>query len=192
MSEFLRLPDGVLLPLTDGLRLGRSPQADLTVDEPSVSRDHAVVRGHPGRWFLEDLGSRNGTRVNANRLMFGRPHPLRHDDQVRLGGLLLVVVSVDESSDADRTNSLAIDQPPADLALSPFQRQVVGWLAEPWLTGGEPAGNAEIAQRLGTPDAVDAVKAGLRRIYAKAGLTDDRSRAKRRELCRFAQQQGWL
>lgn len=192
MSEFLRLPDGVLLPLTDGLRLGRSPAADLTIDEPSVSRDHAVVRGHPGRWFLEDLGSRNGTRVNANRLMFGRPHPLRHEDQVRLGALLLVVVSAAESGDADRTDSMVIDQSLPELTLSPFQRQVVGRLAEPWLTGGEPAGNAQIANQLGTPEAVDAVKAALRRIYAKAGLTDDRSRAKRRELCRVAQQQGWL
>lgn len=192
MSEYLRLPSGDLIPLADGLRLGRSPACELTVDEPSVSREHAVVRGRPGRWFVEDLGSRNGTRVNATRLTFGRPHPLRHDDRVLLGTVDLVVLSAAEVNDIDRTSSLATDHAYAAIGLSPFQHQVVVCLAEPWLAGGEPASNADIARRLGTPDAIDAIKAALRRVYAKADLTDDVSRTKRHELCRFAQRQGWL
>lgn len=192
MSEFLRVPTGALVPLADGLRLGRSPDCGLTVDEPSVSREHAVVRGRPGRWFLEDLGSRNGTWVNATRLTFGQPHPLRHEDRILLGTAAVVALSAAETEDIDRTSSLETDRAYAAIGLSPFQHQVVVCLAEPWLAGGEPASNGDIAVLLGTPDAVDAIKAALRRVYAKAGLTGDPSRTKRRELCRFAQHQGWL
>lgn len=192
MSEHLRLPCGGLVPLADGLKLGRSPGCAVTVDEPSVSREHAVVRGRPGHWFVEDLGSRNGTCVNATRLTVGHPHPLRHEDRVLLGTVDLVVLSPAEADDVDRTSSLEADRAYAAIGLSPFQHQVVVCLAEPWLAGGEPASNAEIAVRLGTPDAADAIKAALRRVYAKAGLSDDRSRTKRPALCRFAQRQGWL
>ncbi|HEX7355359.1 MAG TPA: FHA domain-containing protein [Mycobacteriales bacterium] len=192
MSECLRLPGGDLVPLRDGLRLGRSPSCEVTVDEPSVSREHAVVRGRPGRWYVEDLGSRNGTRVNVSRLTVGHPFPLRHEDRVLLGAVELVVLSPAELDDVDRTSSLETDRAYAALGLSPFQHQVVACLAEPWLAGGEPATNLEIAVRLGTPDAAEAIKAALRRVYAKAGLTGDRSRAKRHELCRFAQRAGWI
>lgn len=192
MTEHLRLPSGELIPLADGLKLGRSPDCAVSVDDPSVSREHAVVRGRPGRWFIEDIGSRNGTRVNGSRLVFGQAYPLRHDDRVLLGTVHVVVLSAVESDDVDRTSSLETDRAYAAIGLSPFQHQVVVCLAEPWLAGGEPANNADIARLLGTPDAVDAIKAALRRVYAKAGLTDDRSRTKRRELCLFAQRQGWL
>lgn len=192
MTEHLRLPSGELIPLADGLKLGRSPDCAVSIDDPSVSREHAVVRGRPGRWFVEDLGSRNGTRVNASRLVFGQVYPLRHDDRVLLGTVHVVVLSAAESDDADRTSSLEADRAYMAIGLSPFQHQVVVCLAEPWLAGGEPANNADIARLLGTPDAVDAIKAALRRVYAKAGLTEDRSRTKRRELCLFAQRQGWL
>jgi hypothetical protein len=36
------------------------------------------------------------------------------------------------------------------------------------------------------------VKAALRRIYAKAGLSEQAAHAKRRALCRVARQKGWV
>jgi hypothetical protein len=192
VSEYLRLGDGTLAVLTDGLVIGRQPTCAICLQSTSVSREHAVVRGAPGRWYLEDKGSRNGTRVNATVLTFGQPHPLRHDDLVRVGDVEMLVVSTAELQDPDRTDSLDAERAYRALGLSPFQHQVVRCLAEPWLVGEEPASNAEIADRLGTPSAVDAVKAALRRIYAKVGLTDDTSRGKRRELCRIARRNGWL
>ncbi len=77
-------------------------------------------------------------------------------------------------------------------ALSHYQLQVVRQLAQPWVRGGEPATNAEIAAALGTPRAVDAVKAALKRAYLKTGLADMPTHAKRRELCRVAQDRRWL
>ena len=192
MPEYLRRSDGVLAPLTDGLVIGRQPSCGMCLESSSVSREHAVVRGAPGRWFLEDRGSRNGTRVNASLLAFGQPHPLRHDDLVLVGDVELSVISTENLADPDRTDSLDQRGMLDAAGLSAFQHQVIRVLAAPWLTGGEPASNQEIAAQLGTPNAVDAVKAALRRIYAKAGLTDETSRGKRRELCRIARRSGWV
>ena len=52
--------------------------------------------------------------------------------------------------------------------------------------------NQEIAAELGRPGATVTVKAALRRIYAKAGISDQPAHAKRRALCRIARQRGWV
>ena len=63
--------------------LGRDPDATVWFDRPGVSRRHAriVVRGEAA--MLEDLGSRNGTYLGAERIV--EPAPLRDGDQIRLG-----------------------------------------------------------------------------------------------------------
>jgi len=48
--------------------LGRSPSTDIHVDNPSVSRRHARVIFENGVWMLEDLGSRNGTKLNGEQI----------------------------------------------------------------------------------------------------------------------------
>lgn len=48
--------------------LGRDPACDLPVDHPSVSRRHARVDGRRGEWLVHDLGSKNGTRVDGERI----------------------------------------------------------------------------------------------------------------------------
>lgn len=52
------------LPLGE-IIIGRGPECYLRVDEPMVSRRHARLRVTPTQVFLEDLGSRNGSRVNG-------------------------------------------------------------------------------------------------------------------------------
>ena len=79
--------------------------------------------------------------------------------------------------------------------LSPFQRRVVHCLCGPWLAGSsleELPSNEQIAAELGTPGATGTVKTALRRIYAKAGISDQPAHAKRRALCRIARQRGWI
>jgi pSer/pThr/pTyr-binding forkhead associated (FHA) protein len=56
----------------------------------------------------------------------------------------------------------------------------------------KPPSNEQIAAQLGTPGATGTVKAALRRIYAKAGLSGMPANAKRRPLCRVARQRGWI
>lgn len=47
------------------LRIGRALDNDLVLDHDSVSRHHAEVRRDQGRFYVTDLGSTNGTRVNG-------------------------------------------------------------------------------------------------------------------------------
>ena len=56
--------------LADGadLTLGRSPDNDCVLAHDSVSRRHARLFNDGERWIVEDLGSKNGVRVNGSRV----------------------------------------------------------------------------------------------------------------------------
>ena len=76
-------------PLNEGTTIiGRSSVSDMVVDEPSVSRRHAAVGGDRQRFWLMDLGSRNGTFINGNSV---GADPQKHTnwDKVELGGMLM-------------------------------------------------------------------------------------------------------
>ncbi|MEM1434544.1 MAG: FHA domain-containing protein [Pseudomonadota bacterium] len=49
----------------DSFVLGRDSECDIQLDDPLVSRHHARVFFEGGIWQIEDLGSRNGTRVDG-------------------------------------------------------------------------------------------------------------------------------
>ena len=61
---------------------GRLPDCAITLDDPTVSREHAafVLRGT--QWWVVDLGSTNGTKVNGTT---AAEHPLEPGDRVELG-----------------------------------------------------------------------------------------------------------
>ena len=67
--------------------IGRQGQPIQLIDN-TVSRQHAQLVRQDGRWFIEDMGSANGTYVNGVRLT--KPMPLNRGDQVRCGATLLV------------------------------------------------------------------------------------------------------
>ena len=91
----------VLLPVVPETHLGRLdaaqgifPELDLSPDggmEAGVSRRHAKIYHLTGRFFVEDLGSANGTFVNGRRLVPYLPHPLQAGDELRIGRLKMVV-----------------------------------------------------------------------------------------------------
>lgn len=65
--------------------VGRSSRCDLRLDDPRVSAEHAVIRWHGGRWLIRDLGSRNGTLVQGQRLQGGVAVPLEVGADLRFG-----------------------------------------------------------------------------------------------------------
>ena len=66
--------------------MGRAPLNDIVLDEPGVSRQHAGIRGDSEGYWIADLGSRNGTFVNGERVDVG-PRRLRNFDRIALGGV---------------------------------------------------------------------------------------------------------
>lgn len=192
---WLTLPDGTEYELHEMLTIGRSPENDLALASAAVSRRHAALVFRENRWYVEDRGSYNGTFLNGTRVNPGTPLPLRHADRIEMGGESLLFSWPAQIRDPEATEPLEEVASTAPAPLSSFQRQVVRCLCGPWLAGASleslPS-NEQIAAMLGTPGATGTVKAALRRIYAKAGLSDQPAHAKRRALCRVARQRGWV
>ena len=72
-----------------GFTVGR--QGDLTIRDDFASSHHARFQIARGLWFVEDLGSTNGTRLNGRR--FHEPQPLKKGDKIRIGRAVMIVVS---------------------------------------------------------------------------------------------------
>ena len=78
------------LPPRGEVILGRSPQATIHVNHPSLSRQHASLV-IDGAVHLQDLGSRNGTFVNGRRLEVGESVVLGTNEIVEIGEVMLVL-----------------------------------------------------------------------------------------------------
>jgi len=79
--------DPALFLLASSNLLGRAADNAIRLEDPLVSAHHARISYAGGQWLLEDLGSRNGTRVNE--LPVETPIALASGDVVQLGGKAL-------------------------------------------------------------------------------------------------------
>ena len=75
---------GKEFPLPDGgeLKIGRAPGVGITLLDPKVSREHSRLFQQSTGWIVEDLGSRNGTWVNAQKV---KKRLLQPGDRLRVG-----------------------------------------------------------------------------------------------------------
>lgn len=65
--------------------IGRSKNAHLRLDEPTISGEHATIRWNGTGWEILDLASRNGTKVDGRRLTPGERVALRLDAIIGFG-----------------------------------------------------------------------------------------------------------
>ncbi len=70
-----------------GVTIGRGRQADVVLNDPNVSRQHAEIRPGGGSWVIEDLGSTNGSQLNGRRI--DGPEVLRPGDEIELGASVM-------------------------------------------------------------------------------------------------------
>lgn len=73
--------------LADPLRIGRDASCEITLDDTYASQEHARLSTRDGTWYVEDLGSTNGTYLNDRRL--NAPVPVHAGDVVRVGKTVL-------------------------------------------------------------------------------------------------------
>jgi hypothetical protein len=155
-----------LVTLTgDQLTLGSEASNDLAIGaDRTVSRLHAVFVRYPTGWSIRDLGSRNGTFVNGQRVWHERA--LREGDEVRAGAARLVY-RVGEPGQPALATEAAEPLP----ELTRREREVLVQLCRPMLGGDpfiEPASSREIAGVLVVTEG--AVKQHLLNLYQKFGI----------------------
>jgi pSer/pThr/pTyr-binding forkhead associated (FHA) protein len=129
--------------------LGKAPHNQVVVGDPTVSSAHAVILSRGGEYSIVDLGSRNGTYVDGEKLG-GEPRVLKHGDTIRLG--VTVLTFRHPSTAAETTTAL-----PGDLSTRAAKRsdEVVvdsAGAAVAGAIGGQAAGPEKI-----TPAAQQAV-----------------------------------
>ncbi|HJL18328.1 MAG TPA: GGDEF domain-containing protein [Sandaracinaceae bacterium LLY-WYZ-13_1] len=83
----------------DVLVLGRDRSLPARIDDRGISRRHARVIRIAGVFYVEDLGSTNGTRVNGERV--SQPRPLRDGDRIQLGASTLLRVTLQDEQEAE-------------------------------------------------------------------------------------------
>jgi DNA-binding NtrC family response regulator len=80
--------------------IGRSSDADLRLTSPAVSGKHARIRIEGQQVLIRDCGSRNGTRVNGERVE--SPRSLTFGDVISVGGVTIIYHSGQRGSDERR------------------------------------------------------------------------------------------
>jgi two-component system, NtrC family, response regulator AtoC len=94
------------LPDAGTVTIGRHPTCDVVIDDPSVSRRHALV--HLDGLRIEDLGSANGTRIGGGAIGAGAPVPIAFDQVVRIGGVAMLI---QRPGDTTPVGTVAGDRP---------------------------------------------------------------------------------
>jgi FHA domain-containing protein/zinc ribbon protein len=72
------------------MTIGRRPDSDVFLDDVTVSRDHALLVRRGEDYYLDDLGSLNGTYVNRRRI---ESHRLEDGDELQVGKYKLTYLS---------------------------------------------------------------------------------------------------
>ena len=71
------------------MTIGRSPDAEVFLDDVTVSRNHALLVRRRDGLYVDDLGSLNGTYVNRRRI---ESHKLTNGDELQVGKYKLTYI----------------------------------------------------------------------------------------------------
>jgi len=80
---------GPALPMTGTIQIGRAEACHLRLPDSYVSQFHAKVFARDGGWFVEDLGSTNGTFLNERKV--AEPASISAGDRLRVGKTVIEV-----------------------------------------------------------------------------------------------------
>jgi pSer/pThr/pTyr-binding forkhead associated (FHA) protein len=172
------------------LTIGRHSDSDIALSgDAEVSRAHALLERVGDEWTVVDDGlSRNGSFVNGNRVL-GRQR-LHDRDRLCFGQTQLVYREPPAADDEESTARVSDHE--SVVLLSSQQRKVLIALCRPVNESpfASPATNKQIADEVFL--SVDAVKAHLRILFERFGLSELPQNEKRAKLAAAALVEGIL
>lgn len=96
--------------------IGRTSECRITLDDPLVSRRHAIIAVDAEGAYLHDLSSRNGVFLNG--LKIEKPEQLSDGDQIRIGAQDLVVYGIQDTATAPASRPIALTATLQDVRLA--------------------------------------------------------------------------
>lgn len=153
------------------IRVGRSSEADVPLDDPDVSRLHLALRlGAEGEVTVRDLGSTNGSTLDG-RLLTGEEQPLPEGALLRLGESTLALAGPDRPGEGratrpDGLGHLQLAAPPRPGRPAPAEPE----LPEPAAAGGAGRTRSLLSRRLGRGTAAP--------VQAEGAKEHDRARTR--------------
>jgi len=115
--------------------IGRDVSCDLVIASKSISREHSRLYREGRRWFVEDLGSTNGTFLNGERLISARE--LRDEDSLQIGEVTFIFHDPDTTTRQGPLPELELDTSAGvvrvnrkPVLLSPKEYQLLAYLHE--------------------------------------------------------------
>lgn len=108
--------------------IGRAGSCDISVGDAALSRNHGILmRDMEGRWTFRDLGSKNGSFLNDQKITHAmKPVPVEYGDEIRMGltTCSLLPISLEEKNNnikMRRSDTRPVSAGPALAALTLFQ-----------------------------------------------------------------------
>lgn len=115
--------------------LGRQPDCEVVIAHPTVSSRHARIFFADGNFFIEDLGSTNGTAVN-HRAIAG-PVVLRSGDIIQVGEVHLQFTDEVGATVVETPAPAVFASPSVDLGVTAVDPAPSAWETPPSFTGEE-------------------------------------------------------
>lgn len=129
------------ITFTEDIIIGRGDDVGLQVQEGHISRNHAVLKVAGGNFYLQDLGSQNGTYLENQRLAANQPIQIFPGQYFKIGRATFTVADVQQQDAFHQTVadfSSTADIPiyrgvvPAQQDYEPARKKKAAW---PWLLG---------------------------------------------------------
>ena len=153
------------MPVSNGLVIGRGLGCDVVLDDEKASRRHARMIVAGGVAEIEDLGSRNGVRLNGNRVS---------RRMVRDGDVLVIGTSELTYREEAKPAAAEPEAPASDLEIIEFVDEVVTVRKREDVVGARPAA---AGRRAGAPGSVVHADHGVlrsgQRLESRGLLGDD-------------------
>ena len=106
MEHWLETEDGQQFPLQGNCSIGRLPENTLAINDKEVSRRHALIHAQgEGVYYLVDLGSRNGSLLNGQRIRM--PMQLKDTDTIQVSTTILTFRQTESAEEFEDEEAMA-------------------------------------------------------------------------------------